>query len=171
MRYAFIAPMNKTIYLRDDEVPIWERARELANDKLSPIIVAALKRFVNDKESQGKGFERIEIPFKDSMDNGLPKIKAFFGKWIYDLQNPYISGFDPGDPGSYEGVDYHHSVAETIKGNFVFFTHEQDVERDCHDYTFLVYPSFQAAAADPKVHEAAINAMEKRGVPIEELDI
>ena len=158
--------MNKTIYLRDEEVPIWERARELANDKLSPIIVSALKRFVADKEAQGKGFERIEISYKDSQDHGLPKIKAFHGKWIYDLQNPYAS-----DPFSgLTNAARHYSVAETTKGNFVFFTHVEE-EGLKYNYEFLVYPSLQAAAADPKVHGAAINAMEKRGVPIEELDI
>ena len=117
-----------------------------------------------DTESQGKGFERIEIAFNDSKDNGLPKIKAFHGKWIYDLQNPYTiaNRFGP----------CFCSVAETTKGNFVFFINEEDVqeERSCN-YEFLVYPSLRAATADPKVHGAAINAMEKRGVPIEELDI
>ena len=154
--------MNKTIYLRDEEVPIWERARELANDKLSPIIVSALKRFVADTESQGKGFERIEISYKDSQDHGLPKIKAFHGKWIYDLQNPY--------PIANRFGTCFYSVAETTKGNFVFFINDEEEERS-NNYEFLVYPSLQAAAADPKVHGAAINAMEKRGVPIEELDI
>ena len=166
MRYASIAPMNKTIYLRDDEGPIWERARELANDKLSPIIVAALKRFMADKESQGKGFDRIEISFKDSQDNALPKIKAFYGKWIYDLQNPYIRIHDDFNP----SIEYHYAVAETVKGNFVFFTHLEGSSGP-HNYEFLVYPSLLTAASDPKVHGAAINAMEKRGVPIEELDI
>ena len=57
MRYASIASVNKTIYLRDDEVSIW------ANDELSPSTVATLKRYVVDKESQAKGFERIGISF------------------------------------------------------------------------------------------------------------
>ena len=95
-----------------------------------------------DKESQVKGFDRIQISYNDSQDKGLPKIKAFHGKWIYDLQNPYTFGYGPS----------YYSVAETTKGNFVFMV---DVEGRRYNYEFLVYPSLQAAAADSKISRSS----------------
>ena len=68
--------MNKTIYLKDGEGPLWERARELAGDKLSPVIVSALKQFVVVKEAESKGFQRIEVSFNDSDDYDVPKRKG-----------------------------------------------------------------------------------------------
>src|SRR5665213_110800 len=52
--------VNKTIYVRDEDVPTWEKAKGLAGDKLSPIIASALKRYVAEEEWKQKGFERIE---------------------------------------------------------------------------------------------------------------
>jgi len=81
--------MNKTIYLRDEEGPVWERARELAGDKLSPVIVTALKHFVAAKEAESKDFERIQLDFDDSDDHNLPKRKAFYGRWVFPPSKPY----------------------------------------------------------------------------------
>jgi|SRR3984957_2842320 hypothetical protein len=156
--------MNKTVYLRDEEVPIWEKARELANDKLSPMIVKALKRYIAEKEALGKGYERIELKFNDSQDNDLPKIKAFYGRWILDEENPariYRGGNDVQCS----------AVAETAKGNVVVYTHTEDPERGCWGYKLLIYPSFELAASESSVNYAIREAVEKRGVPVEELDI
>ena len=76
--------MNKTLYLPDDEAEIWEEARRLANDRLSPVILRALKEYIVSREAEvaeAAGFERIELEFEDGEDK--PKKKAFRGKWIY----------------------------------------------------------------------------------------
>ena len=80
--------MNKTLYIRDEDVPLWDRARELAGDKLSPVVVESLKRFVAEEEARPKGFERIVLEFDDAKDNGKPKRKAFSGRWIYSETEP-----------------------------------------------------------------------------------
>ena len=49
--------MNKTIYVRDEDVATWEKAKDLAGDKLSPIIAAALRRFVAQQEAAAQGFD------------------------------------------------------------------------------------------------------------------
>lgn len=82
--------MNKTVYLPDDEIETWEKARKLANDRLSPVILQALKEFIMTKETEAAeaaGFERIEIAFDDADDNHLPKRKAFRGKWLIPPRN------------------------------------------------------------------------------------
>jgi|HubBroStandDraft_1064217.scaffolds.fasta_scaffold61762_4 hypothetical protein len=155
--------MNKTVYLRDDEVPLWEKARELSGDKLSPVIVAALKRFVAEREAEAKGYERIEVSFNDSQDHWMPKIKAFYGRWIIDREKPLKLHDEDGHE-----FDLF-SVAETAKGNVVVYTENHD--REGMSAKFFVYPSFTEAAAVSRLNYAIREAIEKRGVPVEELDI
>jgi hypothetical protein len=164
MRYASIAPVNKTVYLRDEEVPIWEKARELSGDKLSPVIVASLRRFVAERKAEAKGFQRIEVRFNDCMDNRLPKVKAFYGKWIFDLERPLTLVVNED---SRESDKY--SIAETAKGSVVVYKEQHDPEGFLSK--FLVYRSFTEAARDSEVNYAIREALEKRGVPVEELDI
>ena len=156
--------MNKTIYLKDEDAPLWDRARELSGEKLSQVIVEGLKRFVSEHESRAKGFERIVVEYNDSLDNGLPKAKAFNGRWIIDREEPLKTLHDPD-----EGILAVTSVAESAKGNVVIYSYFESNGTWAHK--LLVYPSFEKAAADPVVSYAACEAMRRRGVPVEELDI
>jgi hypothetical protein len=161
--------MNKTIYLKDDEGPIWERARELASDKLSPVIVAALKDFIAAKESEeveAKGFERIVITFNDSDDHNLPKAKAFYGKWIIPITESFQTGAFP------SGDEKCAAVAVTSKGRVVVFLWAHDrQEGGRYAQEFHVYPTLELAATDSNVNYVVRVAIERIGVPVEELDI
>jgi hypothetical protein len=156
--------MNKTIYLRDEEEPIWNRARELSGEKLSPIIVSALKRFIAEKDAEVKNFERIELRFNDARDHNKPKAKAFYGRWI----------FSPTEPKSVtrEEREYYdnYAVAITIKGGAVVYSWSADRE-SCWAYQLRIYSCLEEAAEDPEVNYAAVSALTKLGVPVEELDI
>jgi hypothetical protein len=156
--------MNKTLYLRDDEAPIWDRARELSGDKLSPVVVNALKRFVAEKEAQAKGYERIVVEYNDALDHRLPKVKAFYGRWIINREKPYELRDEDGREGDF------YSVAETAKGNLVVYKHTESEEASW-GHKLLIYGSFQEAAADREVNPAIREAVKRRGVPVEELDI
>ena len=166
--------MNKTIYLPDDEADTWERARKLAGDKLSPVILKALKEFVAAKEAEATGYKRIQIEFDDSDDNDIPKIKAFHGKWVIDPVEPSVRWDDEDHT---KGRFF--SVATTVKGNVVVYMwkSEQGVSRDgelCEwesGHRFLVFSSFHEAAQDRSVRSAVREAVRRRGVPVEELDI
>jgi hypothetical protein len=153
--------MNKTVYLRDEEVPIWERARELSGDKLSPVILGALRAFIVRTEAELRGFERIEVAFKDGADHDLPKRKAFFGRWIIHPQKPFKEEIDE--------FSYSTAIAETAKGGVVVLEHREGPERDRSD--FSVFPSFEKAAAVNGLNVAVCAALQIRGVPVEELDI
>ena len=52
---------NRTIYVADADLPIFEKAQELAGDKLSATIAQALRRFVEAEEAKVSGFEEITI--------------------------------------------------------------------------------------------------------------
>jgi hypothetical protein len=167
MRGIFVFAMNKTLYIRDEDVQVWERARELAGGGLSPVIVSGLKKFITEKEgeeAESKGFERIEVSYFDADEHGIPKRKAFYGKWIYPPDKPLAFSSEDG----YSSDNY--VVAQTAKQNFVFLTWTEDGEGRGHSH-FVVCPSLEAAAADADLNPAVRHAMKKLGVRVEELDI
>ena len=147
--------MNKTIYLPDNEAETWDRARKLADDRLSPIILTALKDFVARKEAEKTGFERIEVAFDDPEDNYRPKIKAFYGKWLFSPDEPLKT------------VGWSYCVAITAKGSVVFHTRNLLGRHQ----GFRIFKSFDEALSDRSVQSVAQEALRKRGVPVEELDI
>jgi hypothetical protein len=160
--------MNKTVYVADDDVETWEAARKLANDRLSPVIMKALKDFVAAKNSEPTGFERIEVAFDDLDDNGLPKRKAFYGRWVIDPKKPLELWDEEGAEGDF------YCVAITAKDNVVILSWTEG-HRNGEGYVshkrFSVYPSFAKAVGDQRVNAAAREAIRKLGVPVEELDI
>jgi hypothetical protein len=81
--------MNKTLYVREEDGAVWERARELAGDKLSPVIVTALKKFVAEKEAELNLMDRIVIRYSDKENGGRPTAKAFYGRWLITREEPY----------------------------------------------------------------------------------
>jgi hypothetical protein len=156
--------MNKTVYLREEEVPVWERARELSGDKLSPVIVAALRSFIAQKEAEPKGYERILVAFNDANDHNLPKKKAFFGRWIIPPERPlHLDDEDGRERDTY-------SVAETAKGGIVVTMFTEDTNGRSGT-KFWTYTSFTDAAANREINYPVRHAVALRGVPVEELDI
>jgi hypothetical protein len=156
--------MNKTVYVRDEDVAAWERAKELAGDKLSPIIANSLKRFVAKKEAEKMGFGRIEYEYSDAECNGLPRKKAFYGRWIFPPNEPQQAF------GEDDGITYCGVVATSPKGAVVVCT--WTVVDDENSYKrFRVYPSFDDAARDSHANWVVNFALRKVGIPVEELDI
>jgi hypothetical protein len=169
--------VNKTLYLPDDEAETWEKARRLANDRLSPVILKALKEYIMTKEaeaSEAAGFERIEVEFDDSDDNSLPKRKAFRGKWVFSPGSPWRQWHSSDEK---EGDAY--AVAVTAKGGVVvyFWRITADFDPDVGDFEgmskhrFLAFASVEQALQHADVNYAVRQAIRKRGVPVEELDI
>lgn len=52
---------NKTIYVRDEDLPIFEQAEELGGDSLSAVIAEALRRFVDVKRAEAQGMKEITL--------------------------------------------------------------------------------------------------------------
>ncbi|NHN32852.1 EXLDI protein [Paenibacillus agricola] len=52
---------NKTIYVSDTDLLIFERAQELAGENLSATITEALRRYVKNAEAKAEGLEEIIV--------------------------------------------------------------------------------------------------------------
>ena len=52
---------NKTIYVSQGDLPIFERAQELAGDNLSAAISTALRRYVDVEQGKREGFDEIIV--------------------------------------------------------------------------------------------------------------
>ncbi|MDQ6659932.1 MAG: EXLDI protein [Chloroflexota bacterium] len=52
---------NRTIYIADADVPVFEKAQELAGGNLSATIARALHRFVETEEARVSGFEEVTV--------------------------------------------------------------------------------------------------------------
>ncbi|HEU5383295.1 MAG TPA: EXLDI protein [Ktedonobacteraceae bacterium] len=52
---------NRTIYVADSDLPIFERAQRLAGDNLSATIAQALRRFVEIEEAKESGYGEVTV--------------------------------------------------------------------------------------------------------------
>ncbi len=52
---------NKTIYVSDGDLSLYERAQELAGGNLSAAIAKALRRYVDVEEGRREGFDEITV--------------------------------------------------------------------------------------------------------------
>lgn len=160
--------MNKTIYVRDEDGWVWDKARELAGDKLSPVIVEALKSYIHEKETEAakaKGFERIVLKYEDSEANYIPRAKAFHGRWIIPIEYPLKEA-------GIRERGRRFAVAITPKNSVVIYSwHCYGDQYEKNEYWLRVYTSFEEAAKDNEANYAARTALERIGVPVEELDI
>jgi len=65
---------NRTIYIADADVPLYEKAQKLAGDNLSAAIAHALRVFVEREEARQSGYEDITI----KVGKGHPYIQQQF---------------------------------------------------------------------------------------------
>jgi EXLDI family protein len=70
---------NRTIYVADADLPIFEKAQKLAGDNLSAAIAQALHYFVEKEEAKRSGFEEITV----KVGKGCPYLtKQFRGRLL-----------------------------------------------------------------------------------------
>jgi hypothetical protein len=99
---------NKTIYVADADMPIFERAQQLAGSNLSATIAQALRRFIAVEEAKMIGFQEITVRVGDK---GTYTQKRFLGRplakrHVRDSQNRTTTL----------------TVFQTAKGNFALYT-------------------------------------------------
>ncbi len=56
-----MAVPNKTIYVADGDLKLYQRAQELAGGNLSAAIAKALRRFVDVEEAIGEGYDEVVV--------------------------------------------------------------------------------------------------------------
>jgi EXLDI family protein len=77
-----VAVPNKTIYVADGDLPVFDRAQQLAGGSLSAVIAKALRRYVDAAEALGEGFEEISV--RVGVGNGR-KVRftgVLVGEWM-----------------------------------------------------------------------------------------
>lgn len=78
---------NKTIYVANDDQPVFDHAQNLAGDNLSSVIVRALKEFIARNESQAKGFKDITVQVGSK---GMQREKHFRGRLVIKWSGPNL---------------------------------------------------------------------------------
>ena len=72
---------NKTIYVSDGDLPVYQRAQELAGGNLSSAITTALRRYVDVEESGLEGFTEITVRVGPKGDRKKRFTGRLLGEW------------------------------------------------------------------------------------------
>ncbi|NBX04248.1 MAG: hypothetical protein EBR02_09385 [Alphaproteobacteria bacterium] len=151
--------INKTLYIKAEDVAVWEKGRELADDKLTSLLTTYLKSFVAEKEAEALGNHKIILRYKD---NGkLPVSKSFYGRWIFTPESPMEHELDT------------YAIAVTAKNNLVFFDFIGSDEQGFLSWgKMYIFSTFDEAIKSKAIPEPiVVAAMAKKGIEIQELDI
>jgi EXLDI family protein len=73
---------NKTNYVSDGDLPIYQRAQELAGDNLSAAIAAALRRYVDVEEGRRRGFDEIIVRVGPGKGRKVRFVGILLGEWV-----------------------------------------------------------------------------------------
>ena len=112
MEQGAIAMPNRTIYVADADVPIFEKAQKLTGDNLSAAIARALRVFVEQEEAKQGGFE--DVPIK--VGKGRPFLQQHFRGRLLAWRHIRISN---------DARILTLSVYQTAKGRFAVYTKNQ----------------------------------------------
>jgi EXLDI family protein len=73
---------NKTIYVSDGDLSIYQRAQELAGGNLSAAISAALRRYVDVEEGRREGFDEITVRVGPGRGRKVRFTGVLLGEWV-----------------------------------------------------------------------------------------
>ena len=73
---------NKTIYVSDGDLGIYQRAQEIAGGNLSSAIASALRRYVDIEESRKEGFEEITVKVGPAPGHKVRFVGVLLGEWM-----------------------------------------------------------------------------------------
>ena len=73
---------NKTIYVSEDDQPLYQRAQELADGNLSAAISAALKRYVDYEDARAGGFDDVIVKVGIGAGRKVRFSGILLGEWF-----------------------------------------------------------------------------------------
>jgi EXLDI family protein len=79
--YDVVVP-NKTIYVSDGDLPLYQRAQELAGGNLSAAISGALRRYVDVEEGRREGFDEIIVRVGPGKGRKVRFVGILLGEWV-----------------------------------------------------------------------------------------
>lgn len=168
---------TKTIYVSDSDLPIFDKAQQMAGGNLSSAIAQALREFVEDEEMDERGFEEVTVEVGKTSRVGSRFIrearyeKRFMGKLVVSWET--------------DDEDYPRSEAyevyRTPKGRFALYSRnapndefDSDREEDpTSEYRLDVYDNLEAmrAGLPEELYEATVQAVTESARDGEFLDI
>ncbi|MEU8895401.1 EXLDI protein [Nocardia sp. NPDC048505] len=101
---------NKTIYVSDDDLPLFQRAQELVGGNLSGAVTTALRRFIELEEGRQEGYEEVVLKVGH---NGVRQVR-FSGVLLGELRDWN------------ENLQEHHRVYRSRKGKYVMHAQISD---------------------------------------------
>ena len=91
--YVYCMP-NKTLYVRDEDVPVWEKAEKLAAPEgVSPLVSKLLRQYVGGNEVDLNGMQRLTVRVREN-EAAPTALKAFRGRWLWSPAQPIDVGPD-----------------------------------------------------------------------------
>ncbi len=78
---------NKTIYVSDGDLPMFQRAQDLAGGNLSSAIASALRRYVDVEEGRREGFDEVVVRVGPGRGRKVRFTGIFLGEWVDASQN------------------------------------------------------------------------------------
>jgi EXLDI family protein len=73
---------NKTIYVSDGDLKLYQRAQQLAGGNLSAAIASALKRYVDVQEGLREGFDDVVVRVGVGTGRKVRFTAALVGEWV-----------------------------------------------------------------------------------------
>ncbi|QBS42077.1 EXLDI protein [Nocardia sp. CS682] len=98
---------NKTIYVADDDLPLFQRAQELVGGNLSGAVTTALRRFIELEEGRQEGYDEVIVRVGH---NGVRQVR-FSGALIFETNEVTDTRME------------HIRVFHSRKGKFVLHAH------------------------------------------------
>jgi EXLDI family protein len=74
---------NKTIYVSDGDLSLYQRAQELAGGNLSAAISAALRRYVDVEEGRQEGYDEVIVRVGPGKGRKVRFTGVLLGEWVH----------------------------------------------------------------------------------------
>lgn len=85
---------NRSIYVADADLPLFERAQELARGSLSAAIKEAVQRFVEVKDMQEQGFQEVVVNVGPPGTQLRKRFNGFrLARWEYSTPEGYLQQY------------------------------------------------------------------------------
>jgi EXLDI family protein len=81
---------NRTIYVSEDDQPLYKRAQDLAGGNLSAAITTALKRFIESEDARNAGFEEVVVKVGFGAGRKVRFHAALLGEWFSSVGEKFV---------------------------------------------------------------------------------